>query len=173
MALRFKVVGCEISLNPADLVIDTGTLIEGDIAELEDSDDDKLIVESLTVDRKQTVQFTVESTSSIQNPSEISFEVESSSSVNRLLVQQEIQLFNFDTDEYESVDVSLISGTDQIKSVLIENNAARFVQNGTGTIRARLICKRNPIATGKPGFEIQRALKYRLFVDQITWTIIP
>jgi hypothetical protein len=75
-------------------------------------------------------------------------------------IRQTIEMYNFDTDAYETVDTRQSTLTDSVAVVAITSNPGRFVSS-TGLMRSRVSYK----ATG-PVF----AYPWRTKIDYIRWT---
>jgi len=108
------------------------------------------------------IQVEVTSTTNIQAPSELRFLVESNLSVDD--IQQEILLWNFNQQQYDLFDTRIATvNADGVVEVSF-NDAARYVEDGTGQIRA--IVRFNAVA-----FSIVPTWNARL--DRTVWTIVP
>ena len=85
--------------------------------------------------------------------------------------EQEIELFNYDSGQFESVDTRLTSSMDTVVSVTPSGDPARFVEAGTNAMQAR-ISYQNSLPFWV--FSTQNLyLPYRVRADHIFWTITP
>ena len=119
------------------LTVTTGNLVAGTVTDLATSDN-----VDVSVRRGNTVQSIVtlelKSTSHVETPSELQFTFEASV-FSRGVVTQTISLFNYDSDEFEEVDVRPASRlVDQTVAILPAGDVSRFVQPGTGCVEARI-----------------------------------
>jgi len=138
-----------------------GVIDEGTPADILFSDDERLVIRpGITFTTTQTpIEFTMETTSPVINPSQLVFAVEFNASSQS--VRQTIEMFNFDTQAYELVDTRQATLTDDIALVAITSNSGRFVSSN-GLMRSRVSYK----ASG-PVF----AYPWRSRVDHIRWTV--
>ncbi|MDQ2986040.1 MAG: hypothetical protein M3R13_04885 [Armatimonadota bacterium] len=127
--------------SPESLSLFRGTLVSGGLSELAESDDTKLIVRPGIVfsTTEPPVQVVIEGTASDQNPDSLGFSLEASVSFG--VGDQAIQLYNFDSDRYETVDLRGTTTLDRVTNVSIRSDAQRFVEFGTNKMRARVTFK--------------------------------
>ena len=78
----------------------------------------------------------VTGTSPDDTPSQLTFRFEAR--VTNPLVEQEIFLFNYDTQGFDSVDQGIAPQADTIINTVINNNPSRYVEAGTGEVKARI-----------------------------------
>ena len=95
-------------------------------------------------------------------PVELRFTFEAS--VNTPGLTQSVQLFNYDTSSYEQVDLAVPGAMDTVVEVVITTNPGRFVQAGTGEMRAKVLYK-------QVGFTLLWPWSAKL--DQAVWKITP
>ncbi|RMG23624.1 MAG: hypothetical protein D6724_07840, partial [Armatimonadetes bacterium] len=75
-------------------------------------------------------------TSPTASPGSLTFVVEAAS--NGAPARQRIELFNYQTNSWETVDERDTDPSDRTVSVTIVSNASRFVQPATREVRARI-----------------------------------
>ena len=93
-------------------------------------------------------------------PNEFVFNLESSvRSANP--VRQTVEFFNYLLDDFEEVDFRILMGLgDRTIQITPAGDPARFVEEGAGNVKARVIFTKKGLARG-----------IQAFVDQANWTI--
>ncbi len=123
---------------PNALNVAFGLQLGGNLQSLAMSDDDKLIVRSAPVIALglPSADVIVTGQSSLTNPSKMTFVTEQSASA--FPANLKVELFSYVSNTYEQVDFR--GGTTGGEFVVVEvaSNASRFVQSGSGQVRARL-----------------------------------
>jgi len=122
---------------PATYSLIRGSVFSGDLASLQDRDDNRLILRPGPVlsTSQPPIQVVLEATAPTASPDGFSFSIESSASFGNAL--QSISLWNFTTGAYELLDTRLVKLTDDVALVTVRaTNPARFIQGGTLAIRA-------------------------------------
>ncbi len=159
------------SVPVAELNIVHGSQAAGSLEDTLASDDEHLVLDPEFLTSRYQLEFTVSATSPTESPSALEFGYESRAFSFVGTVDQEIELFNFDSGQFETVDSRLASATDSIVSVTPGGDPARFVKAGTNAIRAR-ISYQNSLPFWV--FSTQNLyLPYRVRADHIFWTITP
>lgn len=149
---------------PSSFSLFRGQVVSGSLQDLRESDDSWLVLRPGIVlsGEEAPVQLVVEGTSPIQSPLEFAFRLEAHVSVSN--IQQTLELYDFSTQEYRQVDQRMATLSDSVVNVSITSQPERFVEQGTGRVRARIRYKSlGPVLT-YPWF---------VFVDQTIWTVTP
>jgi glucose/arabinose dehydrogenase len=158
----FRIRPKQETIVPASFSMFRGSVVSGDVDSLADSDEDKLIARpgAVFVSSEPPIQIIINATSPFTSPSTFKFTLEANSSA--LHVRQIISLFNYDTGQYEEVDSRIATQTDSVVDVDVTSNIGRFVEDGTGNVRARVSFR----AT-------QPVFVYPYFgrVDRANWTV--
>jgi hypothetical protein len=97
-------------------------------------------------------------------PSELSFRVEAKivgGPVGDVI--QSVEMFNYQTNDFEFVDIRPVSNIDESVVIDATGNVTRFVQAGTGEITVRMIWKSESFV-GAPFF-------WSLDIDEAVWTV--
>lgn len=147
---------------PGAFQVFRGVLVGGDIASLANSDDNSMVIQKgLTLNPAEApIQLIVESTARTNTVSVLKFKLEARASFT--VLQQTIELYNFNTNMYETVDQRAATTTDSVVEAVINSSADRFVQAGSNLMRAKVSYKPvGPI----PGATFQAAF------DQTLWTL--
>ena len=76
--------------------------------------------------------------------------------------QQQIRLWNFDLNEYETLDTRMLATSDDVAYVTVRTGAARFVDPSTLAIRGAIAVR----ATG-PSFSYPWTIR----IDKIWWNL--
>lgn len=105
------------------------------------------------------MQIQLDFTSTDQNPPVLRLVVESAANVNN--ISQRVNLFNWDTQAYELIATNVLTQVDTTREYLISTNPGRFVQDGTGAVRALIQC--NSLA-----FSIAPIWQYRIDLAQVS-----
>ncbi len=154
-----------------DFAVDTGSVQSGGLADLCGSDDSHLILDPQFTGARYQLNFTVDGTAATATPSGVSFTLEARVFTLVGTVDQRIEMFNYVTGAYETVDNQLATSTDSVVTVTPAGDPTRFVEPGTRAMRAR-ISYQNSLP-----FWVTRTtslyLPYRTWVDQTVWSITP
>ena len=124
------------TVQPDTLTIVRGLWIDGDLEDLYFSDDSYLVVQpaALVPEPGPPVQVEVSGISPIDNPSELRFRYEGHVTVSP--VEQQILLYNYDTQEYDVVDTHVAATSDETVEIVITDNPQRYIEAGTGQVTA-------------------------------------
>ncbi|MEM7455170.1 MAG: M14 family zinc carboxypeptidase [Planctomycetota bacterium] len=123
---------------PDSLLITRGQYLSGDAADLGTSDDNRLQIVRSLLDVQSRTEFEAESTSPLANPSGMSVMIEGSVFA-RGTVERTIELFDFDSSQWEVVDVRAATRfSDSAATINITGDVSRFIQPGSNTISARV-----------------------------------
>ncbi len=146
-----------------------GTLVSGDVPELADSDDQYVVMNPQFLMARYQNVVVVETTSPTDSPSNLEFSLEAK--VNNLVgtVDQKIELYNFTNLQYETVDNRTATASDTTVVVTPAGQVNRFVEPGTGTMRARISYQNSlPFWVTRT---VNLFLPFQSRVDQISWTL--
>ncbi len=123
---------------PTQFTVTRGAQTSGGLTDLFFSDDSYLNVEARrpTEVAAASVEIEVEGVSPTENPSTLKFVLEAGQSGTPVL--QRIELFNFQTNQWEMLDERTAPFADTTVTVVVAGNASRFVQAGTRLMRARI-----------------------------------
>ena len=157
---------------PVSFAVDLGSVNSGGQPELLDSDDQYLVVDPQFMLNRYQLIFTVDATSPTDTPSALEFTIEAKSlDLVETMVTQNIELFNYATGQFETVDTRVSSSTDNIVTVTASGDPTRFVQSTTNSMQAR-ISYQNSLPFWV--FDTQNLyLPFRASADHIFWTITP
>ncbi len=149
---------------PDTLTIIRGLQTEGDVQDLFTSDDFYVVVQpaALVNEPGPPVQVEVEGTAPLDNPSELRFRYEGHVSV--VPIELEILLFNYDTQEYDSMDVRIAATSDEVVTVVISDDPGRYIEAGTGKTRTLMTII---------SLTFEEYLLAVAHFDQTIWTISP
>ncbi|MFY9233439.1 MAG: VCBS repeat-containing protein [Fimbriimonadaceae bacterium] len=151
----------EVSFGPTAFQVLRGTLVSGDLASLQNSDDSKLTVRlSIVFDSQDPVRVQVDGVSPISDPTELRLSLESSA--NKPGIRQRVLMYNFQTASYELLSASQLSTADGTVVVAVTTNPGRFVEAGTGKVHAQLFYQAVVPQTGS-GWNIS--------ADKVGWTV--
>ncbi len=158
------VSGVVSGLAPTSFQVVRGLLLSGGLTELATSNNQFLQVRPWIVPNTQVppVEVSFEATSPTSSLTNLTFRVESK--VNTAGIQQVIDLYNFSTNAWVTVDVRTLPTSDAVVEVSAPGNASDFVQSGTGTLRARV--------SWKP-LNLTLIYPWVVSVDQVRWVITP
>lgn len=153
------------SAKPETVVVDSltvskGVLRSGDEASLLSSDNQRASISRNSQLISPTIELVVRGVSSNENPSRLSFTLESNVFARSGIVQ-EIELYNYDTNTFEVVDTRNASRfVDAVHLVEPVGDVSRFIENGTGCLEAR-------VSYTAP---INRA-RFSASIDQANWDL--
>ena len=136
--IQIEIVECggdPVVVTPDSVLVMRGNFVAGGVVELAGSDNEDLQLVRSTSDVQSRTEFEISSVSPTANPS--LFEVELEGSVfARSTVNQTIELFDFATSSWESVDTRAASGFNDASVVVpAAGDLSRFVEPGTLAIR--------------------------------------
>jgi hypothetical protein len=158
------------ALTPSSVAVQTnfysllrGVTVGGNLASLQASDDDRLVLRPGIVfsTTQSPMEFEVRGTSTELTPTHLSMKIEASAtsaSINR-----KVELFNFVSNQWEEVANAPMATAEGVVSIDIASNPERFVSGG-GTISARISCRANG-----PVF----AYPWSTSTDHIFWELAP
>ena len=124
--------------SPVGVAISTGSLVSGELPEILDSDDQYLVIDPTFGPFRYQLAYTVDAISPTATSSTIEFNCESHTFNIVGTVEQKVELFNYLTGEFESIDTRLTTSNDSMVSIIVNGNPSRFVEAGTGAMQARL-----------------------------------
>jgi hypothetical protein len=121
-----------------DFEVLRGLHLGGNLLSLEFAENNRVVVEARrpTEVAAPSVEIEVRGSTTRQTPSEIRFVFEGAATGSPAL--QRIQFFNYVANTWETVDERSAPTSDSLTVVSIVSNPARFVQPGTGAMKARI-----------------------------------
>ena len=158
------VVGHETAIGSKTIVAtevnsELGTIVSGDVADLETSDDSQVFLRGSKTATSPAIRLVVDAVATENSPTDFVLTLESNT--NTTNVQQEIQMFNWNTGLFETVDSRSASLQDTSVDIDLSANVTNYINQKTGAIRARL--DYNPI--GPVLF-----YPWGVRLDQLVWT---
>lgn len=127
-----------VIVTPQTLEVIRGEYVAGGIQELSTSDNADLTLRRSASDIQSRTEFIVKGVSPVATPRAMEVTLEGAVFA-RSVVNQAIDLYNYDQDQFEQVDERPASRfADATAVVVVTGNADRFVQPGTNTIEARV-----------------------------------
>ncbi|MGI8924230.1 MAG: hypothetical protein ACR2HJ_09390 [Fimbriimonadales bacterium] len=123
---------------PSSYSMFRGSVISGDLASLQNSDNDRLVMRPGAVfsNAEPPIQVILNATAPTSTPKGFSFSLESNASIAN--AEQKVSLYNYVTGQYEVLDTRLATTSDDTVNVNVTSNTSRFIQAGTLAIRARV-----------------------------------
>lgn len=143
------------TLRPTSYTWFRGTHVAGNVGSLHFSDDNRLQGNRGVVANAQEapIQLVMESFSSTANITAMSLKVESL--VTSTGLQQELQLYNFTTGQYVSIDTRAATLTEQTVNVSVPSNPEQYVEPGSNTVRAKILYRKvGPTSAGNWGCRV-------------------
>lgn len=169
--LNFRILGlvaCTIFeiLPPEAFTVVVGDLVSGDLGDLLESDDERVVIRNHPPASILAPAIEVEFAGTSPAGSEIilTFRLEALSTAVPRTVPQRIDLFNFETDQWDQLDLRFATGEDSVAEVVVSDDAGRYVEEGTGRVAAR-------VRWMNPGTVINAG--WRSEIDQAVWEITP
>ena len=160
-----------VVVGPTGFNVEVGSVNSGGLPELLTSDDQRAVLNPVFLASRYQLAFTVDAASPTETPDSIEFSVESNSFSFVGTVEQKIQVFNYDTGQFQTIDNRVVTATDTVISVTLSGDLSRYVENGTGAIQARISYQ-----TSIPFWVtniVNLYLPFKTKVDHIFWTITP
>ena len=153
-----------IQVFPDSYTLPLGNVLVGDLDKVDDSDNDYLILtHQVSQSTYMQVNYQVKAVSPVPSPSRLDFVLETSLQT-KPPIEQKILLFNYDTSQFEEVDLRATTLQDQIIMVEPTGDLSRFVEDGTGCVEARIEIE------PKNSVPFRRTI-FRVKIDQIKWLI--
>ena len=152
----------ETSVVATQLNILRGIQIGGKLADTEFSDDARIQFHpGLTLNSLEPpVWLEFQGTSPTDNPGTLKFTLEASA--NSVGLGQKIELYDFAAGNYQEVDFRAATLADSVVEFTENDNAARFVEPGSGCVKARISWK-----AGGPVL----LFPWTIGIDQVLWTV--
>ncbi len=146
------------------LIVFRGIQIGGTLADASNSDDFYLRFNpGFTLSSTEPpVWLVFESTLPDDSPAQLALKLEAGA--NTVGLSQTIEFFDFDIGSYQEVDVRMATMSDSIVEVITEGDVGRYVQSGSGTVRARIGWK----VTGPV-----LVYPWQINLDQLVWLVVP
>ncbi|MBA3726746.1 MAG: hypothetical protein H0W86_09910, partial [Armatimonadetes bacterium] len=130
---------------PASFSMFRGSVVSGNLASLQTSDDDRLVMRPGAVfsSGEPPIQVILNATAPTSSPREFSFSLESSASVANSYAlsgsaEQKISLYNYVTGAYEVLDTRVVTTADKTVHISVTTDPSRFIQAGTLAVQARV-----------------------------------
>jgi len=138
-----------------------GVLVSGNMASLNSSDNDRLIYRPGIVFSTAfaPVEYDTMATSPTLNPMKLVFAIESSATSPN--IHRTVQLYNYDTLQFETMGTVPSTLTDSVTEYTITSNPGRFV-HVNGEVWARISAKANGAVFAYP---------WQFAVDRAVWNI--
>lgn len=154
----------EVILPVRSFSLDRGLVLSGNLASLNASDDDRLVMRPGIVfsTTEAPIQLVVNTVAPSASASQIIFSVEAS--VNQGNIGQTILMFNWQTNAYEQMRVDAGTTSDSIKTVTVTSNANRFINQSDRSMRSKISYK-----TTGPVF----SYPWQGRVDHVFWRLTP
>ncbi|HWP31342.1 MAG TPA: hypothetical protein VNK96_06430 [Fimbriimonadales bacterium] len=144
---------------PITFTIEKGTLKSGSLVDLWYSDESKMqILPQPGALRDPPVVLVVESVAPSSNVLSLSFTLEAS--VTREGIDQKIELYNFQTQKWDTFDTRSATTTDSSVTVTVGSNPLKYVETGSRKIRSRVSWKWSFTS------------RFTTRVDQTMWKIV-
>ncbi len=154
-----------IVVDPDSFLIDQGLLAGGGLQDLFLSDDSWLQAK-VDISRDTTevpIRIVLEGTSPTPTPSTLGFKLETRAQIPG--VGQYLELWDWTQARYVQIDRRFASRvTDGVVEAYATGNLARFVQAGTGRVRARI---------GWASLATDNIMAWRVWIDQAVWLVMP
>ncbi|MBS1723070.1 MAG: exo-alpha-sialidase [Armatimonadetes bacterium] len=148
---------------PNSLTFERGSLVSGQLSDLFTADANYVVGKpGITFGPNEApLQMSLTATSPFLVPSDMSFKIVSKASSQT--IQQQVGLFNYQTNAYETLDTRPSTLSDQTVVVNTSGDRSRFVNQADGTMKVKLSYK----VTG-PTFG-----PWTASVNQTVWTVTP
>ncbi|MEE2827366.1 MAG: hypothetical protein VYE64_12125 [Planctomycetota bacterium] len=122
--------------------LETGSILEGDITDLDFSDNQSMIVKTQI---RRGLNAVFDASSPSESPTAIELTFEGFSVTGRPVIIQEIALYNFQTADYEVVRTKRMPiAEDESFTVDLSGDLSRFIEPGTCKMEARMVHKPAP-----------------------------
>lgn len=139
--------------------VEDGTLVSGGLPELVDSDDSDLTLRRSFGGTR--TEFQVKGESPVESPSSFEISFEGSVTMRGNVVTQTVELFDYDTSEWEVVDSRRARRFDRLVELSLDGELSRFVEAKTRCVEARI------------SYDAASTRTFSSNTDQFVWTIFP
>lgn len=118
-----------------------GSVTQGNLASLNVRDDSRLVMKPGTVfsNAEPPIQIILNGTLPTTSPASLGFALESNASIAN--AEQKIWLYNYAASSYELQGTRTVTTSDDTANISIRTNVSRFVEAGTGNVRAKVSYK--------------------------------
>lgn len=153
----------QTSIEPDSLTVLRGFHISGDLSDAQESDDSYLKFNpGITLSPTEPPVW-IEFSGTLKSDSPATLSVTLEASVDTVGLTQTIEMFNWNTDQYEEVDAQSASlNFDSVATIDLTANIAAYVERGTGAVKTRAGWR----ATG-----IIFVYPWTTCIDQVVWTV--
>ena len=162
----FKVIRVHCSKNVVadNLNLTFGSILEGDVTDLDFSDDQSMLLQT---QMRRGLTAVIDGASPSESPTAIELTFEGYSLTIRPVMVQEIALYDFQTAAYEIVrSGSMPIAEDESVLLQLSGDLTRFIEPGTGKMEARLIHKPAPRKFWQPPVG-----EVRMSWDHFSWKV--
>ncbi|MBA3726559.1 MAG: hypothetical protein H0W86_08925, partial [Armatimonadetes bacterium] len=123
---------------PASYSMFRGSVISGNLASLENSDNDRLVMRPGAVfsNAEPPIQVILNTTAPSSSPSGFSFSLESNASIAN--AEQKISLYNYLIGSYEVLSTRMATTSDNTVNVYVTTNPSLFIEAATLDVQARV-----------------------------------
>lgn len=139
-----------------------GNPVSGNLASLQNSDNDKLIgmLNPASEDTGDPVTLTVNATSPVVSPTSMQFKVELAAEIDGC--NQRLELFNWSNGQFEQIDDRAALMSDQTVTITLNGTLSRFVRNTDRAMIARI---------GLRAVTADVDIPYKCYIDLVNWLI--
>lgn len=123
---------------PTDFSVTRGTLVSGGLPSLYFNDNDRLILQSAYPFAPANAHAEVEIHATLPNPNPPVLRLRIVTNVNVSNLSQRVEMFNVNTQTWETVDQRAATTSDASITLDITQNPTRFVRASDGLVRARI-----------------------------------
>jgi hypothetical protein len=159
---QLKRVSCDVTtvVTVDDVDVLRGIHVQGAMSDLDTSNNVRLCYQKgITPPNQPGVQLELTGLLPDDSPSSLKIVIESQTDTNQ--ITQKVEMFNFDTNQYEQVDSRNTSvNTDATAQIQLAGDVTRFAQPGTGAVMARVSYSPGPL--GGRG-------RFIVCLDQFVW----
>ena len=148
-----------VTINPSEINAVNGFIASGDVNGLQNSDDRDLVLRVGKAGSIPAIRLLVDANATELSPA--SFILTLESRANTPNIAQNLQMFNWNTGEFESVDSRAISLQDSAVDIELSVNVANYINQKTGEIQARI----DLMPTGPVWLS-----PWSVSLDQMIWT---
>ena len=135
----FTTMSGTVTILPSDYDIFRGKNISGGLSDLYYSDNSYLVIEPgfVVSEFEPPVWLRIVGKSSTSDPSKLSFTLESHTTRSGK-ISQTIELYNYDSEDYEIVDSRQASPSDLVVEIVISSNPSRFIDSSSLEMEAQI-----------------------------------
>ena len=164
-AFELLQVGCSQVVTADSVEITGGTIVDGELADLDASDNQRMMIRGMT--RPRVIKAVFTGISPAATPNTMQFRLETRSAVFGSRILQKVEMFNYNSNQYEVIDLRGITYSESAAIMPLIGDLSRFVEPETNTIEARVSFERSSRSVRGSGIFGPISVE----LDELSWEV--